>query len=270
MTTATLPPMPADFEPTRATLHAYANAVGAIPRVHAIPHAKWWHISLSVRPEGLTTDPIPLPDGGALTITLDANRHTVVVRASGGTSRTIDLTTRPTGTEVGEALATATAELGLEDKYDRERFASTEPRTYNLDAATGYFDAFVAVANVFEQRRATLADRVSPVQLWPHGFDLSFEWFGTRTVESEAETLPAQLNLGFYPGGAEPYFYSNPWPFPEELTATNLPPGANWHREGWSGAYLPYRVVRESAAPAATLHEFAAAVFTAARPSLDL
>ena len=55
--------------------------------------------------------------------------------------------------------------------------------------------------------------------------------------------MPAQLNLGFYPGGPgiAPYFYSNPWPFDaERLLGSPLPGGARWHTEGWQGTILPY------------------------------
>lgn len=269
MTRITLPPLLPEYEPTRATLHAYAKAMGTIARTHGIAHPKWWHVSLAVRPEGLTTDPIPLPDGGSLAVTLDPNQHLIQLRASDGTKTSIDLTARPTATRVGEELIAAASGLGLEDSYDRARFANDESREYNPAAATGYFDAFIAVANVFEARRATLGERVSPVQLWPHGFDVAFEWFGTRTIQQDGEVLPAQLNLGFYPGGDEPYFYSSPWPFDEDLLDTSLPHGATWHTEGWSGAYLPYRIVREAMSAATTLHDFAQAVFEAARPTLE-
>ncbi|MGA9594803.1 MAG: DUF5996 family protein [Acidimicrobiia bacterium] len=264
-----LPPLLSEYEPTRATLHAYALVLSTIARTHGIPHPKWWHVSLAVRPDGLVTDPIPLGDGGAVAIAMDLKRHEIVFRASDGDLRVIDMKELPTATEVGRLLIAACSAHGLENTYDRERFGSDEPRVYEPEAASAYFDTFTAVATVFERHRATLGDRVSPVQLWPHGFDLSFEWFGTRTIEHDREMLPAQLNLGFYPGGVEPYFYSNPWPFDDALATTALPDGARWHTEGWSGALMPYDTVRTEAEPGAALSGFAKAVFAAARPSLD-
>ena len=52
------------FEATKKTLHGYSKVVGTIPRSHALPHPKWWHISLSVVPDGLVTQNMPLPEGG--------------------------------------------------------------------------------------------------------------------------------------------------------------------------------------------------------------
>ena len=52
------------FEPTRKTLHLYAQAVGVVPRVHAAAHDKWWHISLRVTPTGLKTAVFDLPTLG--------------------------------------------------------------------------------------------------------------------------------------------------------------------------------------------------------------
>jgi hypothetical protein len=269
MASIILPPLLPEFEPTLTTLHAYAKALGAITRAHGIPHPKWWHVSLDIRPEGLVTDPIPLPGGGSLGINMDLKRHEIVLRASSGEDRRIDLEARPTGTEVGETLIEAAGRHGLDDRYDRERFTNDDPRVYEPATASAYLDAFVAVGGQFQRHRVSLGDRVSPVQLWPHGFDLSFEWFGTKNVDSDGEQTPAQLNLGFYPGGDQPYFYSNPWPFDPDLTSNALPDGATWHTRGWNGGHLPYDVVQRSVDPAQTLTGFAEAVFAAARPTLE-
>ena len=262
-----LPSLTAEFEPTRATLHAYARAAGALPRAHGVPHPKWWHLSLKVRPEGLVGDPLPLPDGGALAVGMDLTRHEIVLRSSRGASAALDMQAGATGTEIGRQIIAAAADLGLEGEVDTSRFEDSEARAYHPAAATAYFDAFVAAHGVFAAHRATLGDRVSPIQVWPHGFDLAFDWFGTRMVDHEGEALPAQLNLGFYPGG-EPYFYSNPWPFDPELTAIPLPHDASWHTEGWQGALLPYTTLQGDPGAAAKLTEFARAVFAAAAPTL--
>jgi hypothetical protein len=262
-----LPDLSGEFAPTRATLHAYAQAVGAVPRAHGIAHPKWWHVSLEVRPEGLTTHPIPLPTGGVVALTMDLHHHRVVIRSSEGMERTIDMRSGATGTEMGDAIIGLAAELGLEDGYDRARFESDEARSYDPAAAEAYFDAFVAVSTVFERRRVTLGERVGPVQLWPHGFDLAFEWFGTRIEQHDGEELPAQLNLGFFPG-ADPYFYSNPWPFDEDLIRTPLPHGAVWVTGEFRGTMLPYRELQGDPHAESKLLDYARAVFDAAAPTL--
>ena len=109
------------------------------------------------------------------------------------------------------------------------------------------------------------------MQLWPHGFDIAFEWFGPTQVphEEDGETvhLPSQLNLGFYPAG-DPYFYSNPWPFDPTLTESPLPPGAEWHTEGWQGTMLPLGEVADSPDGVERVTGYAEEVFRLAQPTL--
>ena len=199
------PTLPDDWEATRATLHAYAHGVGAIARVHGIAHPKWWHISLKVNPGGLRTESIPLPDGGTVDLRMDLRHHHVVLEASSGDSTTISMTEGLTGTEFGDRVAAAASALGLAGDYDRAKFENDEPRDYSPAAAETFFDALVNVETTMQRHRATLGSNVGPIQVWPHGFDLAFEWYGTRVEvheeEGEKNEIPSQLNFGFYPAG---------------------------------------------------------------------
>lgn len=271
---APLTPLPKQWEPTRATLHLYANAVGAIPRAHAIAHPKWWHISLKVRPQGLTTDTMPLPGGGTFSVRMDLVRHEAVIETSGGDVATVSLAAGLTGTEFGDRLIDALRALGVEGEYAREKFESDEAREYDKDAAQAFFTAIVNIDHNLEVHRSSLTGPVGPLQVWPHGFDLAFEWYGTRseTYEEHGETteLPAQLNLGFYPGGRA-YFYSNPWPFEAEvLTAAPLPEPAAWHTEGWEGSILYYDDLLATNDPPRALLDYARAVYETAAPTLSV
>lgn len=272
MSHAPLPPMPPDFEPTRATLHAYAHAVGAIPRVHGTTHPKWWHISLEVTPLGLVTDSMALPDGGTFRLRMDLVAHRIVLESSDGRRQELAMTTGMTGTEMGDAVIAAVAGWGLDGEYTREKFESDEPRPYDPKVAAGFFAVLVGVEHVLALHRATLPGVVGPLQVWPHGFDLAFEWFGTRieTYEEHGEVveLPAQINFGFYPGG-EPYLYANPWPFESDVLLDRpLPAGAGWHTEGWQGSMLPYRQVAGRDDGMERILAYTKAVFEAASPTL--
>lgn len=264
----------ANFEPTRQTLHLYSQAAGVVARVHGIAHPKWWHISLKLRPDGLVTDNIPLPDGGALALRLDLNQHQLVITSSGGESRSVGLAEGLTGSEMGDWVITAVSHFGLTGKYPREKFASDDPRHYDPAQAKNYFNVLTNVARVFETHRASLSGLVSPVQVWPHGFDMAFEWYGSRVVRAEehgkVQEFSSQLNLGFYPGG-DPYFYSNPWPFEaDKLLGKPLPAGAKWHTEGWQGTMLPYSELVDRPDAGARLLEFAKAVYDLAAPTLKV
>ena len=265
-----LPPLPDELEPTRATLHAYALAVGAIPRAHARAHPKWWHGSLKVGPTGLATDHMAHP-GGTFRLRMDLAAHDVVLETSAGGSERFSMREGRTGTEMGDALIAAVAALGLDGDYARQKFESDEARAYDGDLAAAYFGVLTNVEWTLAAHRASLVGEVGPLQVWPHGFDISFEWFGTRTetYEEHGETVvaPAQLNLGFYPKG-EAYFYSDPWPFSSELVDAELPSGAVWHTEGWQGTMLPYAEVAGRPDAAERVQAYARAVFEVASPTL--
>lgn len=266
-----LPELPADWEPTRATLHAYAHGVSALARTHAPAHPKWWHASLKVKPTGLATDPIPLPGGGDLQTLMDFDRHVVVLVPPEGGALEFDMTAGTTGTEFADRLIEAAAGLGLSGEYVREKFESDEPRTYDESHASTFWQALADIHSVLDAHRLSLEGSVSPLQLWPHGFDLSFEWFGTKVEtheeNGEVQEYPSQLNLGFYPTG-DAYFYSNPWPFDQALTTNQLPHGAVWNTEGWQGTKLRYADLAGDPDAATKLSEYAGTVFEIASPTL--
>ena len=268
-----LPALPAPIEPTRSTLQAYSLAVGSIPRRHAIPDRRWWHVGLTVRPDGLVTEPMTLPDGGACHLRMDLRRHVVVVDPSrlppgGEPSATVPMDAGLTAVGMGDRLLEIVGALGLAPDVDRSRFEDAADATGYLPAiATGLFDALVAMSRVFDLRRAELPGDPGPVHLWPHGFDLSFEWFGTRVVAGDEGDAPAQLNLGFVPTGPA-YLYSNPWPFDPGLVDHDLPAGAHWNTEGWQGAVLPYDEVAGRPDGVERVLAFARRVFDLAQPTL--
>ena len=264
------------WQPTRDTLQLYAKAVGVVPRAHAEFDPKWWHISLKVIPDGLVTDDMALSDGGAFNIKMDLTRHMVILSTSQGLVREFDMTTGLSATEFGNEIFSAVAYLGLKGEYDRTRFENEEPRVYKPEDAKKYFTALKTADRIFKEHRVSLSGEVSPVQLWPHHFDLAFEWFGTLMVVTgeggEATQNPAQLNLGFSPGDdsyAEPYFYSNPWPFESDRLADKpLPQGARWFTEAWQGTMLPYAELVGDSQAEERLKGYAKAVYAVSSPTL--
>ncbi len=259
------------FGPTRATLQCYSQAISALARSYAPAHPHWWHISLRVTPSGLAGTNVPLPDGGILAGRLDFHQRAIVLESSDGRTWLFSMTEGLSGREMGERVIAAAVEAGLDGQIDRGRFSGDKPGVYDPDAAERFFNALISAQRAFTLCRSGLGIDAGPIQLWPHGFDLATEWFGTR-VESYNEggrtmELPAQLNLGFYPGDddAGSYYYSNPWPFDsDKLLGQTLPEGATWHTEGWQGAMLPYAAARDEA----HVVRFASAVFRIASPLL--
>ncbi|MCH7664174.1 MAG: hypothetical protein IH859_09945 [Chloroflexi bacterium] len=265
-----------NWEPTHKTLHLYSAAIGVVPRAHAEFHPKWWHISLKVQPDGLITDSMSLPNGGAFSLMMNLRKHAVILSTSMGEEREFSMTEGLTATAFGDQLLGAVADLGLTAEYARNKFENDEDREYDPAVAEKFLSAVVNADRIFKKHRANLSGEMSPVQLWPHGFDLSFEWFGTRVVEYEEEgkitKYPSQLNLGFSPGEPshpQPYFYSNPWPFEKDvLLETSLPEGARWHTEGWEGSIFPYAELAGDSNAAERLSAYARAVHEASAPTL--
>jgi hypothetical protein len=205
---------------------------------------------------------------------MDPRRHLIVFETSGGERRSFPMNAGLTATEMGNALIAAGSEFGLSADYDRSKFENDDPRPYVDSDAVGLFAVLVAAEGALDAQRSRLEGIVGPVQLWPHGFDLAFEWFGTRVVATteggEVSETAAQINLGFYPAG-DAYFYSNPWPFEADvLLDVDLPVGAKWHTEGWEGSILPYADVVDRPDGVDRVLTYAAAVFQAAAPTLTV
>ena len=239
----TFPPL-AGWEPTRKTMHLYANILGVIPRTHAEAHPKWWHVSLKVQPDGLTTDTMSLPGGGTFSLMMDLRNHDIILSTSKGGEKRWSMTEGTSSTALGDQVLAAVADLGLSGEYARQKFEDADTREYNREHAEKFRRAVVLADRILKKQRESVEGDFGVVQLWPHGFDLAFEWFGTRVEtyehEGEVQEYPSQINFGFYPG--EPiYFYCNPWPFEtDKLVNNSLPGGANWHQEGWEGTMLHY------------------------------
>lgn len=263
------------FGPTRATLHTYALAINALARAHAPQRPNWWHTSLKLFATGLASDPLPLPAGGAAVLRMNFATGQIEFDADTGTARAFPMDAGWTGTQMGDVLIAAAAELGLQGTTQRQRFASDAPGVYDAAVAGRFFQALQSAARVFAKHMATVSGMVSEIQLWPHNFDLSVEWYGSRLIPYEADDtetlLPSQLNLGFYPGAADAdsYLYSNPWPFEtEQLVGQPLPGTAVWHTDGWMGTMLPYAALVHNPDAEQLVFDFAQKVYAIAAPTL--
>jgi len=260
------------FGPTRRTLQLYARALSSLARAYAPAHPNWWHISLKVTPGGLVTDNIPCGGGGILAGEMNFHRHELILTSSDGRAWALPMDAGLSGSAMGDRVLAAASAAGLAGDVDRARFASEEPGLYDKDSVKLFFTALVRADRSFKRHAARLGKECGPVRLWPHGFDLSMEWFGTRVERynegGKTVELPAQLNLGFYPGEDDEtsYFYSNPWPFDtDKLLNQSLPPGVEWHTDGWQGTILPYKEARDED----QILEYAMAVYRIATPLLN-
>ncbi|NNC44244.1 MAG: hypothetical protein HKO03_13505 [Acidimicrobiia bacterium] len=200
---------------------------------------------------------------------MNFSNHEIHLDRAGSTALVIPMDQGLTATEVANLLIDAVA---LPDTYERVRFTNDEQRPYDRAVAAAIWTVFDESAQILRNHNATIGGEQSPIQVWPHGFDMATEWYGTRNAEYEEggtkQTMPAQINLGFYPAGRA-YFYSNPWPFEADtLLSIELPHGASWKTDGWEGSLLYLDQVAGHPDSSDRVLEYARAVFDAASPSL--
>ena len=102
-----LPELPFEqWEPTKDTLHLWAQIVGKVRLAATPPQNHWWNAPLYVDTRGLTTRRMPLRDGD-FDVTFDFVEHELVVRTSRGRGRVVPARGRAFGGGVLRALLRA-------------------------------------------------------------------------------------------------------------------------------------------------------------------
>lgn len=265
------------WDGTKNSLHSAARIVGSVPRMLAEPHPKWWHVSLKVCEDGLYSDEMTHAALGdaALQVALNLRQHKLELMVGESLEIGFPLTGGESASTLGRKLNDALVDIGISVVLPEEIYAGDAPLSIDSEATERYRTAINAIAAAMNAFREQLDGEVSPVQLWPHHFDLAFEWFGTKMVAyqeaGQEKHSPAQLNFGFAPGDsnhAGAYFYSNPWPFEPSLTTHALPHGARWISEGFEGTLLPYVNLAGDELPGSKLGEYYSAVLELAEPTL--
>jgi len=262
MTQSVFPPLPlADWRPTRDTLQAYAQLLSHIRRALAPAQKHWWHISLRATAVGLTTTPIPAGDQ-IVELVLDFTRHQLTLITSGGQTAVIPLVGQSAAAFCAETLAVLD-EWGINPAIDRSKFSAETEGVYAETAVSTYWRALSQIDAVLKEFKAGFRGETSPVQLWPHHFDLAVVWLTGRLVPGQDPDNPdyadEQMNFGFSTGDEtipEPYFYATAYPQPDGFTDAALPDDAYWQTEGWTGAVLPYAALVDAPHPREKLLDF--------------
>jgi hypothetical protein len=185
---------------------------------------------------GFVAAETPLEDGSTLRSELNLVTHTIVVSAGDDTLE-IDLSEGPSPKSIGEAIIALTDEHGGAIDVDRERFASSDTQTYNLEHVAAFLRSARAAVSALDAVNTTVVGETAGPHLWPHGFDVATEWFSDRLVDYDGSEANGQIAMGWYPA-EDSYVYVNPWPFRDEYASIELPSGATWNLEGWQGAKL--------------------------------
>lgn len=251
---------PTSISSARDPLHAYARILGDWLKSCRPIRKHWWHASLRPSLRGLTTGVV---HAGDVTFELELNLRDSLLR--GSTSTAADLSESLTGQSPFE-LASVIGEYLRASGVDRDFVPDSSERSrdsfpaYSPMNARGIATALDMVSGAMVEFRAGIAEETSPIQLWPHHFDLSIVWLPGEKIPGQDPTneeySDKQMNFGFTFGDdgiPEPYFYITAYPLPNELPQLDLPNGTAWLSEGFSGAVLTYQSLVENDNPNAYL-----------------
>jgi hypothetical protein len=263
-----------DFEPavpTRDALHAYAHVLGAWLKTSRPKRKHWWHASLRPSLQGLTSGVV----NAQIDFELELNLRDSLFSAH--TSEGAQSSEGLNGQSAAD-FAQAVNDFLIDNGVDKGDAPSGEPRSrerfagYSADHANNLGHALAAVNASMAEFRAGIKEETSPIQLWPHHFDLSMLWLPGEKIEGQdpdnEEYSDKQMNFGFTFGDAgipEPYFYVTAYPLPDAFPGMQLPAGTEWQTEGFNGAVLLYKTLIESGDPHGYLLDLWARLLSAGR-----
>ena len=238
-----------EWKETRDTLHKYTKMVGAIRENFSNPHPHWWHISLRVSQKGLTTTPLSRDKTNrnqTFEVILDLVNHYLLIESNFREVKTMKLTGQSLSA-LCEETCSLISDIGINTPINKERFDDGKAGEYDKAAVTEYWKALKEVSRIFNTFRSTLRSERSPIQLWPHHFDLAMSWFSGRLVPgkdpNDAEAAEEQMMFGFSTGDdsiPDPYFYVTAYPIPNGFPNFDMPRGVKWFNESFQGGVMMY------------------------------
>jgi len=249
------------FTETRNALHSYAKVLGNWLKLVRLKRKHWWHASLRPSITGLTSRSIRANLDFELQLNLQRSQLQIQTTAS---DPVFILLEGQSGNALIEEIGDHLASAGLDSQFilnqqEDEAFNKTFGG-YQADQAATLHQTLASVTAAMEVLRGSIKEETSPIQLWPHHFDLSMIWLPGEKIPGQdpenEEYSDKQMNFGFTFGDGgipEPYFYITAYPLPETMPATPLPRGTVWQTEGFNGAVLLYRTLIEEEDPQAYL-----------------
>jgi len=286
-----LPPLPLEeWEPTKTTLHLWAQIVGKVRMASSAPQNHWWHVPLYVGVRGLTTRRLHPENGVTFQIDFDFVDHRLVVRRRDGATVSFALEDGLTVAAFDELLHARLRELEVDVAIREMPFGvpmttpfpdDREHHAYDRDAVVRFWHVLDWTDAVFEEFAGWYCGKTSPVHLFWHSFDLAVTRFGGGRAPAQPGADPVTreaythevVSFGFWAGDQnvrEPTYYAYAAPEPPGLRQRALrPDAAAWIDQGaGSLAVLPYDAVRGAADPKAALLGFLESAYRAGAGAL--
>ena len=258
---------------TRDALHAYARVIGAWAAGCRQKRKHWWHASLRPSLNGVTTGVIH----AAVDFELELDwRASLLHLRTVGKTLSQSLTGQPSR-DIAALTKSVLVPLGVDESFGPgEKVIGDDAfAAYDVEIASRLHAALASANGAMVDLRAGIREEASPIQVWPHHFDLSMLWLPGPKVPgqdvADEEYADKQMNIGFVFGDAavpEPYFYVTAYPLPDALPNVALPAGAEWRSDGFSGAVALYRDVAATNDPQAFLLQLWQTLLEAGRQHL--
>ena len=262
--------------PTRDILHAYARVLGGWLTSCRSPRKHWWQASLRPSLRGLTTGVVHAGPGFELELNLSESQ--IHERTADG-EEVVETLHGQSASELAQHIREFLLAKGLDEQFvpeDPQRDDGIKIQTaYSSECANALARTWSSVAAAMEEFRASIREETSPIQLWPHHFDLAMSWLPGEKVPGQDpendEYADKQMGFGFTLGDEtipEPYFYVTSYPWPDAFPALPLPAGTTWQTTGFNGAVLPYRILSDSDDPRGYLLDLWRGLLSAGREHL--
>jgi hypothetical protein len=280
-----LPELPLDaWEPTKTTLHLWAQIVGKIKLATSPPRNHWWNVPLYLDTRGLTTRRLHYA-GVGFQINFDFIDHRLLVATNRGQQDGFALHNGLSVADFDRRLHQLLDRLGVdiairEDPYGVPMTtpfpADIEHAAYDPTYVRRFWQVLDWVDGVLEEFSGWYHGKQSPVHLFWHGFDLAVTRFSGRLAPPRPGADPVTreayshevISFGFWAGDdTTPYpaFYSYTAPEPPGLADQPLhPAAADWRQvRGGSMALLGYDQLRAAHDPRSTLLGFLQSAYDA-------
>jgi hypothetical protein len=273
------------WEPTKETLHLWAQIVGKVRLATTPPQNHWWNAPLYIDARGFTTRRLR-SENLDFDVSFDFVAHELVVRTSNGDVDSFPLADGLSVAAFHERFFAllATRRIEVETKAEPYRIPITTPfaedmghASYDREAVERFWQALRWIDWTLQEFAGWFGGKTSPVHLFWHGFDLAVTRFsGARAPENPAADPVTReayshevISFGFWPGDQKvrtPAFYSYTAPEPAGLAEQPLRPEvASWEQPFGSShlGLLVYDGVRTAANPRETLLDFLESAYQA-------
>jgi hypothetical protein len=238
---------------TRDALHAFARLLGAYASALAPGRKHWWHISLKPAAGGFRTG-LLAGSGKLFELALTFEPPEIELIIAGEKRQTWPLQGK-SARSMRRQLDAALARHGIAVELEESRIGAARD-AIDPGCASRLGQVYGQLTQCFARFRSILAVETSPIQLWPHHFDLAMLVLPGRKIPRQdpanEELSDEQLNLGFVPGDegiSAPYFFITHYAQASRLAEVPLPDEARLHTKGWTGILLDYETFRNAPAP---------------------